>query len=324
MRNICCYIILFFPFIVFAQYDPPAGQAGSKAIYKDSNAFVAWATGCTLNRGWQNIADTSIGKTTVGDASSIKGIPNNDVISLGDGGTIILTFSSPIFNGSGPDFAIFENGFNDGFLELAFVEVSSDGNNYYRFASISNSDTTSQYDNAANTDATKIYNLASKYRGRYGNPFDLEELKNISGLNVNQIKYIKLIDVVGSINDSFCTRDSRGYKINDPWPTPFPSSGFDLDAVGVIHDLDHTGIGVIGHNADHRYQIYPNPANDYIVIENFNTDNVIQIFDITGNIVMSKSSNINNQVDVSALPSGIYYIKINHETNSYFHKLIKL
>lgn len=43
------------------------------------------------------------------------------------------------------------------------------------------------------------------------------------------------MDVVGSIAESNCTRDANQHKINDPYPTPFPTGGFDLDALGIIH-----------------------------------------------------------------------------------------
>jgi hypothetical protein len=83
--------------------------------------------------------------------------------------------------------------------------------------------------------------LAGKYRQGYGTPFDLEELAGTPGLNVNDVKYVRIIDVVGSIDDNYATYDSFGNKINDPWPTPFDSSGFDLEAVGVIHSLACAG-----------------------------------------------------------------------------------
>lgn len=123
----------FFSLSVKAQYAPPVGQLGSTAIHKDSITIIAWATQCTAVLGWQNIADHSLGKTTTGTSSSAIGIADNDVISLGDGGTAILQFAQAITNGPGPDFAIFENSFDNFFLELAFVEVSSDGQNYFRF-----------------------------------------------------------------------------------------------------------------------------------------------------------------------------------------------
>jgi hypothetical protein len=45
--------------------------------------------------------------------------------------------------------------------------------------------------------------------------------------------------VVGSINPEYATYDCQGNPVNDPWPTAFASGGMDLDAVGVIHDLEH-------------------------------------------------------------------------------------
>jgi hypothetical protein len=115
-------------------------------------------------------------------------------------GSAILTFQNPISNGTGFDFAIFENSFNDVFLELAFVEVSSDGVNYIRFPATSNTQTTTQIGPFDNTgDATKLNNLSGKYRAQYGTPFDLQELTGNPLLNINAITHIKIIDVVGSI-----------------------------------------------------------------------------------------------------------------------------
>jgi hypothetical protein len=105
---------------VNAQYAPAVGMQGSTAMYKDSSAFKAWATGCTLQRGWQDIADTTLGYVTVGDETSAIGKAGaNGIVSLGDGGVATLTFAQPIYNGQGADFAIFENGFITG-AGLAF------------------------------------------------------------------------------------------------------------------------------------------------------------------------------------------------------------
>ena len=57
-------------------------------------------------------------------------------VALGQGGTATLTFAQPITNGPGYDFAVFGNGFSDGhpeWVKPAFVEVSSDGVNFFRF-----------------------------------------------------------------------------------------------------------------------------------------------------------------------------------------------
>lgn len=73
----------------------------------------------------------------------------SDIVSLGDldqkqidagvqPGEITLSFESGISDGSGADFAVFENGFDNRgsiFGELAYVEVSSDGKHFARFES---------------------------------------------------------------------------------------------------------------------------------------------------------------------------------------------
>ena len=104
-----------------AQYAPAAGQPGTTAIYKDSTAFAGWAVSCKVTRGFINIEDTTE-TYTQGDTTSnhaFFGKPDNalgkpgsssDVVSLGDGGSAVLTFAHPITNGPGPDFAVFENG----------------------------------------------------------------------------------------------------------------------------------------------------------------------------------------------------------------------
>ncbi len=242
----------------WAQFAPPAGQPGSTAIYKDSSVFVNWASQCIVNRGLQDISDPGLGFASVGaDSSGIGKAGTTGVVSLGDGGTAELRFPKPIVNGPGPDFAVFENAFDDHFLELAHVEVSSDGNSFFRFPSVSNTQTSTQVGGFDSLDARKVRNLAGKYRANYGVPFDLEELKGIAGLDLQNITMVRIIDVVGSINMAHGTYDSSGTLINDPWPTPFASGGFDLDAVGVINEGAISTLESQSLNPGAR--IYPNP-----------------------------------------------------------------
>lgn len=219
------------------QFDPAAGKPGSLAIYKDSSSFINWAKTCTVTRGNMDMTDPDFGKTSHGWNEVGTGKPDASVISLGDWGSAILEFHQPIKNGEGPDFAVFENSLWDDFLELAFVEVSSDGKTFFRFPSVSLTDTTLQIGAFDKLDPTKLSNLAGKHRGDYGTPFDLDLLKDSSGLDVNEITHVRIVDVIGNIDSQYPrTFDSKGAPINDPFPTPFPSSGFDLDAVGVIHE----------------------------------------------------------------------------------------
>jgi hypothetical protein len=231
------------PFASAGPYAPAAGQPGSTAIAADSAAIVGWASGSTqLVRGHVDISDPAGG--VAGHGSELDALGPADatyddpfpVVSLGDGGHIILTFAQPIGNGPGADFAVFENGITDGFLELAFVEVSSNGADFFRFRAVSLTQTATQVDPfVQNLDPTNLYNLAGKYRHGFGTPFDLAELAGTPGLDINAVTHVRIEDVVGNIDPLYRRVDSLGNTINDPWPTDFLTGGFDLDAVGVLH-----------------------------------------------------------------------------------------
>ena len=271
----------------FAQFAPQVGKPGSTAIYKDSSIIKAWATNCTLNLGWQNIADTTLGKAAVGDSTAAIGVAGTSVVSLGDGGEAILTFEQPIANGQGYDFAIFENGFltdSLAFLELAYVEVSSDGIHYVRFPSSCNVDSSFQV-GLEGMNAAKLNNLAGKYIGMYGTPFDLEIFAPLSSVNANRITHVKIIDVVGSILPKYARRDAANHIINDPWPTPFPSSGFDLDAVAVLNQ--NTEAFIKETEPGLQISMFPNPANSkqWLQMQSNAAIKQIQCIDFLGNVI---------------------------------------
>jgi hypothetical protein len=308
----------------YAQFPGAAGTTGSTAIHKDSSIFVAWGTTCSVQRGLQQINDISLGYTTTGDSTMATGHADGvQVVSLGDGGSAIIGFEKPIKNGPGFDFAVFENGFIDEFLELAFVEVSSDGNNFFRFKATSNTQIDLQmgpFDYNANP--SLMNNLAGKYRAMYGTPFDLEEMTGIAGLNVDSITHVKVIDVVGCIDPLYASYDQHNHIINEHFPTPYPQGGFDLDAVGVIYQQ----VNGISESEKTSLDVYPNPFNDLIY---FNISaieiNLIEIADQYGHIRLKFTNIRANYIDLSLLESGAYFIKLHLKNdNIIVKKIIKL
>jgi hypothetical protein len=208
-------------------YSPAAGQAGSMAIDKDDTSIMGWASGwidyqpgAGCDETWQT-PEKALG-TAEGTSS--------EIVCLGRGGRITLTFDGVIQNGVGPDFAVFENSFADTYLEFAHVEVSSNGTDFFRFPS--DSLTAAPVGAFDTIDPTDVNNLAGKYRQGFGTPFDLDDLPNDSLLNKGAIRFVRLIDVVGDGSDL----DAGGDPIYDPYPTT-GTAGLDLDAVAVIHGI---------------------------------------------------------------------------------------
>ncbi|MCU0868338.1 MAG: PEP-CTERM sorting domain-containing protein [Burkholderiales bacterium] len=244
-------------------FAPAAGQPGSTAVPKDSPSIVGWASGFldyvpgpNVDAGFRTPAK-ALGPA-VGDSF--------DIVSLGDAGRITLTFDRPITNGAGFDFAIFENSFSDGFLELAFVEVSSNGIDFARFAGISL--TAAPVSGFGVVDPTNVSGLAGKYRQGFGTPFDLSDLLPAANVDVTKITHVRLVDITGdgSQRDNWPVALGGPNRIYDPFPS-VGSGGFDLDAVGVMHFVATTtpvvpepstfavalaGLGLLGASAARR------------------------------------------------------------------------
>jgi len=226
---------------VAGPYSPAAGQPGSDAIAAGDSRITAWATGAVVERGPTEIGyegstlatyGTDAAATGPSDATPASPYP---VVSLGDGGTAILEYSQPFGDVPGPDFAVFENGFISSFLELAHVEVSSDGVNFFRFPSTSLTAAGTDIGEGGAVDPSNVRNLAGKYLAGFGTPFDLAELRNVSPLlDLQRITHVRLLDVVGTNDPSLASFDAEGHIIIDPYPTPYFSAGFDLDAVGAF------------------------------------------------------------------------------------------
>lgn len=297
-----------------AQFDGAVGTTGCKAIQYNDSRIVNWATSCTVYRGFLNIASNrtlaSFGSDTVaiGPISASDATNTMAAVSLGDSGVAVLTFETPIADDEGPDFAVYENGFGDGFLELAFVEVSSDGQRYVRFPATSNTPTSSQVGSFAdNMDPTLINNLAGKYRIGWGTPFDLNELRDSAGLDINNITHVRLVDCIGTIDPQYCTYDAHGNIVNDPYPTAFNSGGYDLTGMAVLNQRS-ASITVADLS---NVKVFPNPCRDFVQLSGMPIGEEYRIYDLCGKTVATGICQSNSFcINTQALQQGVYVLKI--------------
>lgn len=237
----------------FPSFSDPAGYVLPSQIRSWANGIREYAPAPGVN-------------ASSGDPTRGLGPADGLTVSLGDldaaqiaanvqPGSITLTFQTPIVDGPGPDFAVFENAgtfFSDPYIfaELAYVEVSSDGRVFARFPSTSlntEPDDNGVLDpneldvpfgrNFAGLDTTNVDNLAGIHPTGFGTPFDLTELEHLPVVrrflvDLNNIRYVRLVDIPG--NGAF--EDDLGNPILDTWPTT-GGGGFDLDAVGIINTV---------------------------------------------------------------------------------------
>jgi hypothetical protein len=329
MRHFYLLIILSIGILYVGAQDFPTG---TNAIHKDSTVIVGWATNIEVVRGYIKISDTTHTYTEAGVTSNrawagtpenALGAANGSFVSFGDGGYAILQFENPIGNGPGPDFAVFENAMfsppNQNemcFVELAFVEVSSDGENYERFPAVSQMQYHTQVTSFQSVEWSKYHNFAGIFPVFYAVPFDLDDIHG-ELVDKNNITHIKIIDAVGCVNPEFATYDAEANIVNCSWPTPFNTGGFDLDAVGVIHFSTS-----INNNYVCNINIYPNPATEKIRLSNCE-DKRVEIYNGQGNIVKIIEK-FENAINIGELVHGIYFIRIFKDAGIITKKLIKI
>lgn len=142
-----------------------------------------------------------------------------DVVSLGDGGVIVLEFvDNEVIDGPGPDLLIFENPFlqapgddpNLGFFELAKVEVSVDGQDWKEFPydTASRKGCAGHHPVLAHAKENKIDPTDPKKAG--GDAFDLKIVK------LKMIRFVRITDVL-----SYGGKDG--------------TAGFDLDSIAAVY-----------------------------------------------------------------------------------------
>jgi hypothetical protein len=114
-------------------------------------------------------------------------------------------------------------------------------------------------------------------------------------------------DGVLSINEDY---NNNGNLLDD-----------DINFNSIPDYLDNTATLLIHENSLSKIEIFPNPASKTLNIKNINTFD-ISITDTTGKIIY-KIDNAPNNIDISNLNSGMYFLKIYTNNTTTIKKIIK-
>jgi hypothetical protein len=146
-----------------------------------------------------------------------------DVLSLGVGGSIVLTFGErEIVDRDGPDFIVFENAFwaagkpQNVFAEVGEVSVSEDGTTWHAFSCDADGDGLGHYEGCAGWTPTLVYEPLDVYpldpELTGGDTFDLDDV------GLSRARYVRIRDLASTGASN--------------------TGGFDLDAIGLVHYED--------------------------------------------------------------------------------------
>lgn len=212
-----------------------------------ADAVSAFVPGPGAGFGQAYFPDNVLGPPNGNSNPQLPNASEQDLLSLGVGGTIVLKFSSHVIvDGPGPDLTVFENPFQPigypdfVFAETATVAVSTDSLTWYTFPF--------EFDDPGTT--AGLYEKW-RYKGLAGvtpvysspnngiSPFDPQvsggDSFDLRDVGLSYAKYVRVTDT--GTTDIAPTIDSRGHVVNDPGNAmnAAPTAGFDLDAVAAIH-----------------------------------------------------------------------------------------
>jgi hypothetical protein len=102
------------------------------------------------------------------------------------------------------------------------------------------------------------------------------------------------------------------------------STGYDVgDLIGYRDSwLFSLGINSLSNHSFNfdSFSIYPNPSSNKIKIEGIDNFKIVQVFNVSGQLIMLQDS---DHIDISSLSKGVYFIKVSDGINSSTKKFIK-
>ena len=189
---------------------------------------------------------------------------------------------------------------------------------------------TVEFENTGNDTAHNIYVLdtlsenldpQSLQMVSSSHPMNISKLREYSSGAVYEFDFPG-IDLLDSSHHSECT---GMFTFNINTASGVPSGAKIVNYAGIFFDNNPvvmtdtttnivgctTGVPVVNNNSS-KIELYPNPATDVLTITSKNEMSSIVILDLLGQKIYSDEHTAKTiQINVSAFPSGVYYIKIN-------------
>ncbi len=130
----------------------------------------------------------------------------------------------------------------------------------------------------------------------------------------------------GDLNSTINLKQS-GFIINDNIDSIQFNITFESEAYNAsTFYLDNVQLGfkVAGMQQTHypEFKLYPNPTRGNIDVTGFDYTSAV-ISTIDGKIMNIDSNNIHNKLDISTLPNGLYFIRLENDTEFVYKKILK-
>lgn len=98
----------------------------------------------------------------------------------------------------------------------------------------------------------------------------------------------------------------------------------DIFAINGLSKIQGFKAGLAAHSGDlgNGITIFPNPANDYLIIDGLEGPAILEISNFDAKSVLKKEFNSNTRIDLSNLTSGLYFIRITSNSFTISEKIV--
>lgn len=141
-----------------------------------------------------------------------------------------------------------------------------------------------------------------------------------NGLSINESTGEVLVSLVDTLTDIVLTaktsvNKTKSASVFRTAQTISSSKEFNL----VNANLATSSMQSVGE--EHNFQIYPNPAIDFISVQGLEAESTYSIYDVAGLLIDQGQLNANSaKVNVAALKSGTYLLKVNNQALPFIKK----
>lgn len=137
---------------------------------------------------------------------------------------------------------------------------------------------------------------------------------NIEPYLFGPFAFVDPVPTFFTIIDPIVTTNSDGFQTMNYLTQPF-----------VYYTFRNTPILSVDDTKKSAFSIFPNPVEDMLQIKSEGLGiTTIRIFSVTGAVLLESHITIGaNSIEVSALPTGIYFLKVNSQDREHTFKIIK-
>lgn len=128
---------------------------------------------------------------------------------------------------------------------------------------------------------------------------------------------------LSSTNSGAVSNNNLIYSVGEVFVIPINPNDASSGLIGAISRIEFTSLSINEIEFNQNVKFYPNPTSNSVFLELENEIiKEIYIFDLSGKLVITLK-NVNNQIDLSNLQTGTYFIKTDNINIKSF-KIIKL